>query len=863
MEKKSSLPPRIAERILSHMIKNSDEFSFMGDMNEEFFYLSQTKGKRKARLWYWGQVLINFPAFLKDSICWSFQMLKNYIIITFRNIKRNKGFSFINITGLAVGMAACLLILLWVQDELSFNRFHENADNIYLTLSERVDHRGDFFASTPVPLADPLRNDYPEIEKVVRFQFRNGIMARYEDKIFNDWKGAYADPDVFAVFTFPFLKGNADSALENKESIVLTESAAEKLFSEREPVGQIIEIEEDLVEVTGVLQNIPKNSDITFDYIRPFQAMKEITEYQSFIWNWFACNTYVQIKEGIDAASVNPKIADLLNSNRPWSTDPLEVFLWPLKSMHLHHPGGGGPIKYIYIFTVVAVLILFIACVNFMNLSTARSVKRAKEVGMRKVVGSKRTQLIKQFYLESLFFSLLSAFIALFLARLCMPLFNQMAGKQIMMNLLDARLIIGLSGMALFTGMVAGSYPALVLSSFRPVDVLKGNLQLYKSHQKGISVNGTRFRQTLVITQFVLSISLIIYALIVFKQLNYMRNADMGFDKDNLVRITIPEQYQAKWEILKTALNQSPNIDSVAATSFMNHGGKIDWDGASGDMQYLGTNTDYMMIDFDYIDTHKMEIVEGRNFSREFPSDTNRAYLINEEAIKKWDFEDPINKRFELNGNEGTIIGVYKNQHFGLRHELKACVLYLTSKTHWDTYNYLIARLKANHIPEALEDIKKTWKNHLDSFPAEYHFMDDMIDKLYQSEMRLSRLVNTFTLLAIIISCLGLFGMASFTAQQRTKEIGIRKVLGASVARIIFLLTKEFAKWVLIANIIAWPVAFYAIHSWLKDYPYRINIHITVFIISGLAALTIALMTVIYQAIKAAAANPADSLKYE
>ncbi len=863
MKKIPSNPPRIAERILSHMKKNSDEFSFLGDMNEEFIYLYKTKGKRKARFWYWGQILVNIPAFLKDSIYWSFQMLKNYIIITWRNIKRNKGFSFINITGLAVGMAACLLIVLWVQNELSFNKFHENIGNIYLTASERVDHRGDFFRSTPVPLADPLRNDYPEIEKVVRFQFRGGILARFEDKVFNDWEGAYADPDVFAVFTFPFLKGNADSAFENRESIVLTESASEKLFSREDPIGKIIEIEGDLVEVTGILQNTPKNSDIYFDYIRPFQSMKEITEYQAFIWNWFACNTYVQLKEGIDPASVNPKIGDLLNSNRPWSTDPLDVFLFPLKDIHLHALGGGGPIKYIYIFLAVAALILFIACINFMNLSTARSVKRAKEVGMRKVVGSKRTQLIKQFYLESLFFSFLSAFIALFLAKLCMPLFNQLAGKQMIMDLLDARLIIGLCGMALFTGIVAGSYPALVLSSFRPVDVLKGNFWLHKSSQKEISLAGIGFRQALVITQFVFSISLIICALIVFKQLNYMQNADMGFDKDNLIRITIPEQYQEKWETLKTALNQSSHIDGVTATSFLNHGGSINWDGASGDMQYLGTNTDYRMVDFDYVDTHQMKIVEGRNFSREFPSDINSTYLINEESIKKWDFEDPVNKRFVLNGHEGIIIGIYKNQHFGLRHEVKPSVLYLTSKTDWDTYNYLVARLKANYIPEALEDIKMTWKNQLDSLPAEYHFMDDMIDELYQSEKRLSGLVNTFTLLAVIISCLGLFGMASFMAQQRTKEIGIRKVLGASVARIIFLLTREFAKWVLIANIVAWPIAFYAMRSWLNDYPYRIDIHIQVFIISGLMALTTALLTVIYQAIKAAAANPADSLKYE
>jgi hypothetical protein len=508
-------------------------------------------------------------------------------------------------------------------------------------------------------------------------------------------------------------------------------------------------------------------------------------------------------------------------------------------------------------------MIILIACINFMNLATSRSAKRAKEVGMRKVVGSRRMQLVKQFFLESLLFTFLSAIIAVFLAKLCMPLFNQLAGKQLRIDLSEAGLILGLAGMALFTGIVAGSYPALILSSFRPVDVLKGNLLLQKGSLRRSSVSGARFRQALVITQFILSIGLMASALLVFKQLDYMRNADLGFDKDNLVRISLPEKHEGKWEILKTALTQSSNIDGVTATSSLNHGGRVDWDGASGDMQYLGTNTVYMMVDFDYVNTHKMKIVEGRNFSREYPSDLNNAYLINEEAIKKWEFQDPVDKRFALNAAEGTVIGVYKNQHFGLRYDLKPCVLYLTSKTDWDTHDYLIARLKANQIPRALEDIQKTWKEHIADFPLEYHFLDDMIDELYQSEERLSSLINAFTVLAIAISCLGLFGMASFMAQQRTKEIGIRKVLGASVSRIIFLLTSEFARWVLIANIVAWPLAFYAMRSWLNDYPYRIKIGIEAFIFSGFVALAIALMTVIYQAVKAAVANPADSLKYE
>jgi len=863
MKRNSSGPPHLAEKILRRMKKGGDEFSLLGDMREEFSSINRKRGKRKARYWYWRQILANLPAYLKDNMYWSYHMFKKYLIITLRNIKRNKGFSIINITGLAVGMAACLLILLWVRDELSFNRFHKNAKSIYLVVGERANHRGDFFNNSPVPLAEPLRNDYPEISKVVRFQFRGDIIARYGEQIFNDWEGAYVDPEVFEVFTFPLLEGDEESVFDDVNSIVITESSAQKLFSGIDPVGQMMEIEGDLVEVTGVLRDIPKNSDIQVDFFRPFLSMKEITEYQHFIWNWFACKTYVQLKEGIDPAVVDPKIVDLLNSNRPWSTDPLSVFLHPFLDLHLHKLGGGGPILYIYVFTIVALLILLIACINFMNLSTARSAKRAKEVGLRKVIGSKRMQLIKQFFLESTFFTVLSAIFAVLLAMLCMPLFNQLAGKQLQIDFSDMVLVFGLIGMAILTGFLAGSYPALVLSSFQPIDVLKGNLLLQKESGKKLTVSGKRFRQGLVITQFVLSIGLIICAVLVFRQLEYMKNADLGFDKENLVRISIPEQYEGKHEILKTDLTQSSNIISVTATSFLNHGGRIDWDGAAGDMQYLGTNTDYQMVDCDYIETQKMEIVAGRNFSQEFSSDLERAYLINEEAVKTWDFQDPVGKRFSLTGSEGTIVGVFKNRHFGLKHDVVPKILYLTSKTDWDKYNYLVARLQANQITEALDDMKKTWKIHIADIPIEYHFVDDMIDELYQSEERLSGLINVFTMLAIVISCLGLFGMASFMTQQRTKEIGIRKILGASVSRIVLLLTREFVKWVLIANIIAWPVAFYAMRIWLNEYPYRTKIGIEIFLLSSLIALFISLFTVIYQASKAAVANPANSLKYE
>jgi ABC-type antimicrobial peptide transport system permease subunit len=864
MKKDPSVPPALAEKILRGMNGRGEEYAFLGDLNEEYATLARTKGLRRARAWYWGQILAGFPSYLKDSAGWSWHMLKNYLVVTWRNVKRHKGFSFINIAGLAVGMAACLIIMLWVRDELSYNRFHKNAERLYLVVSERVSHRGEFYDDTPVPLAEPLRNDYPEIGNVVRFNFRENVIARREEKAFTDWKGAYVDPEVLQVFTFPLSKGDARTALDEPNAIVLTETAARNLFGGTDPLGQTMEIEEgDLVEVTGVLRDIPDNSDILVHYFRPLRAMKELVTYRSFIWNWFSCSTYVLLNDGADAAGVQAKIAGLLNTNRPWSKDPLDVSLFALEDAHLRRPGGGGPIKYIYIFAAVAAMIMLIACINFMNLSTARSAKRAREVGLRKVVGSRRLQLIKQFFMESTLFALLAAVVAVLLTLVTRPLFNQLAGKPLRLDISDPGLLVGLAGMVILSGIVAGSYPALVLSSFRPADVLKGDILLRKGTNRGAAATGARFRQGLVITQFVLSIGLIIYALFVLEQLDYMRHGDIGFDKDNLVRLSLTRTDAPKAEALKAELARSPHIAGATAYGPTGHGGNIDWDGASGDLVYLGDSTIYLMVDFDYVKTHKMEIVAGRDFSREFPSDATSAYLLNEEALKRWSFQNPVGKRFALNKAPGSVIGVYKNQHFGLRDEIRPCVLYLNPATQWDAFRYVAARLKAGHVPEALQDIERTWKAQIAEAPLECRFVNEMIDALYQSEERLSGLINAFTLLAIGVSCLGLFGMASFMAQQKTKEIGVRTALGASVSRIVFLMTGETVRWVLLANIIAWPVAYSAVRSWLSDYPYRIKIGVEVFIISGLAALTVATLTVIYQAIKAAVADPTRSLRYE
>lgn len=864
MSEKPSGPPALAEKALQAMHGHGEDYAIVGDINEEYALRARKMGENKARGWYWRQVLSGFPAYIKDLVSWSCQMFKNYLIVTWRNVKRHKGFSFINVTGLAVGMAACLLITLWVRNELGFNRFHKYADDLYLVISERVGHRGEFYGETPVPLAEPLRNDYPEVAKVVRFNFRENVIAQRGEKVFKDWKGAYVDPEVLEVFTFPLSKGDARSALDDPAAIILTETAARSLFGAADPLGQMMEIEErDLVEVTGVMRDIPGNSDIQVDYFRPLRAMKELVKYQDFIWNWFSCSTYVLLREGAGAAGVQSKISGLLNTNRPWVKDLLDVSLFALKDVHLRRPGGGGPIKYIYIFGIVAVMIMLIACINFMNLSTARSALRAREVGLRKVVGSRRLQLVKQFFVESTLFALLAAVAAVGLTVAATPLFSQLAGQPLRLGFSDAGWLFVLAGMVLVSGLVAGSYPALVLSSFQPSDVLRGNILFRKGTCRGATATGARFRQGLVIVQFVLSIGLIVCALFILKQLDYMRHGDMGFDKDNLVRLSLPLMDASKAEAFKAELARNPRIAGITAYGPTGHGGNLDWDNASGDLAYLGDNTDYLMVDYDFIRTHKMEIVVGRDFSREFPSDATSAYLLNEEALKRWNFQGPVGKRFSLNKAPGSVIGVYKNQHLGLKDELRPCVLYLRPRTQWDAFRYLTVRLQAGQVPEALEDIETTWKAQIAGTPLEYRFVDEMIDALYRSEERLSRIVNAFTLLAIGVSCLGLFGMASFMAQQKTKEIGVRKVLGASVSGIVVLMTRETARWVLLANLVAWPAAFLAVRAWLRDYPYRIKIGIDIFLVSGLAALVIALLTVSYLAFKAAVAVPTRSLRYE
>lgn len=856
---------RIARRLFRFLIDPEIRERALGDMDEIYYTLRTEKGVIYANVWILKQIIKSIIPFLFDSIRWSVVMLGNTIKLTLRHIRKHKVHSTIHVSGLTVGLACTILIFMWVMDELNYDRFHENLPRIHRLVLQNLE-RGNYGTSTPAPLAKVVRESIPELEAVTRIQSRRAVPVRYENQVFTDWEGIAADPTLFSTFTFPLTAGDPASALNETNSIVLTREKAKLCFAETEPIGKLIELDKQIFVVTGVLDEIPANSELKFDYIRSVEGLSEITDYRAFIWNWFAFDTYVLLRPETDPMTVNEKIARFLNENRPWSNAEWNLFLQPMSKIHLFDLGGGGPIQYVIIFGTVAVLVLFLACINFINLSTAQSVLRAKEVGLRKVVGSSRFEIMRQFFLESFVYTGIAGLLALALAYLLIPLFNQLSGKQIGFNLYDTRLLFSVAGIIFITGIFSGLYPAYRFSLFSPIHALKSNFLGRAFSLKG-KAEGFRLRTILVVIQFTVSIALMLGTTIIRNQIHFMKTADLGFDVDGLVQLSIPESEEDSTLLLKQSLQQNALIQSVAWHGRRGYGGNLAWEGMPDDEEYLNhlcNNVGYRVVDIDFVKTRGMHIVEGRDFSHEYPSDLTQAYLVNEEAVKKWELNDPIGKRFELNHNEGVIVGIFKNYYFqGVRSELKPSVLYLTPSTHWDGQSYLTVRLNPSEIEEGLKLLASVWHEHIPDYPMDFKFVDSMIQDRYRFEYRLGSLFDVFSLLTLFISGMGLFGMASFIVQRRIKEIGVRKVMGASKSTILRIMSGDFSKSVLISNILAWPLAYFSMNHWLQSYPYRWEIQWWIFPVVGVAALLIALVTVSYHSMKAVRLNPVDALRYE
>ncbi len=805
-------------------------------------------------------------------------MFKNYLKISIRSLLRYKVYSLINLLGLAIGIACCLLILLYVQYELSFDRYHENADRIYRTVGDsKVDGVGEEPSSAPFPVGPTLKADFPDaVEASARFfNFQTQTLSiEYEDKRFNEKYFFMVDSTVFDIFTIPFIIGNPQTALDGPNSVVISESIAKKYFGNANPMGKILKFEGQVdLKVTGVIRNTPSNSHFRYDLLASLSTLKVMwggSLPQNWYWN--PCWTYVLLNKNVQPQTLEARFPDFIQKYySDQIKDKTKLFLQPLIDIHLHSHldfeiEPNSDISYVYIFSIIAVFILLIACINFMNLATARSANRSREVGMRKVLGAYRFQLIKQFLGESVLLSFIALLLAIIMVEAVLPTFNNLSGRELVINYFEnGVLLIGLFVIAITVGIIAGMYPALFVSAFQPVKVLKGSLQ---SGAKSSTVRKMR-----VVSQFALSIILIIATGISHQQLNYLRNEKLGFEKEQVLlmpifRTPVTTQYEA----FSNRIVQHPNVASATGI-YKIVGSKFDTDSyfPEGIPSGEPIQFPFQMVQHDFIETFNMELIAGRDFSRDMPTDRSDAVIINEATARHmgWSTEEAVGKKFANTGplanDKVRVIGVVKDFNFAsLHHTIQPFVVDLADTNIAQFFTrYVAVKLLPGNLRETLDFLQETWAEFAPSRNFDYFFLDENLNALYKAEENLGRIFTTFSVLAIFVACLGLFALASFTAEQRTKEIGIRKTLGATVSNITLLLSKEFAILVILANLIAWPVAYFAMNRWLQDFAFHTTINLWIFLIAGISALLIAILTVSYQSIKAALTNPVDALKYE
>jgi len=798
-------------------------------------------------------------------------LIGNYLKVALRTIRRHKGYSFINIAGLALGMACSILIIFYIQHELSYDRFHANADRIFrVAVDGMLGGQSINGAVTPNPLAPALSSRYPEVVAAARFYKRDAMSVKFADREFMESGIVYADPAIFDVFTFPMIRGNVKAALERSRTVVLTESTAKKYFGTEDPIGKFLKFNNQSdYAVTGVIRDVPQNSHLKLSLIcsmETFFARNPVLRD-----NWFNegnSYTYIRLDRPETRKPLEAKLADLMEEKfgklLRAAKGRLQFRLQPLTAIHLHSHlqwefGANSDILYIYIFAAIAAVILAIACVNFMNLATARSARRAREVGLRKVVGAGRRDLMGQFLGESTSTSLLALAVALVFVKLALPLFKSISGIELALGVGQLSWLIPVFfGLVLFVGLAAGIYPAVYLSAIRPVKALKGGPEAGSGN--------ARFRRILVVGQFVLSIAMISGTRIIEDQIRFMKNRDLGFQKDQILAINTSDQTILKnLEQVKSRFKEIPGILEVSATSHVPgqtpNNNIVTPEGLETAMKCC-----FIRADADYVRTMGMEIVKGRNFSKDMISDGKNAILINETAVRKLAWQDPIGKTMKVGGagplqfSSKTVVGVVRDFNYSsLRNSIEP--FYIDNDM--SSLDVLAVKIKADQAGRIVGELKKAWKTISPDKLFDFFFVDELFDAQYRSEERLNTIFSSFSLMAIAIACLGLFGLASYMAERRKKEVGIRKVLGASIGEVVGLLSAQFLKLVGLAALIAWPIAYLGMSIWLRGFAYRTPISPWTFVFSGLAALAIAFLTVSYQAVRAASANPVDSLKYE
>ncbi len=789
-------------------------------------------------------------------------MIKNLLTTAFRHILKNPGYSILNILGLSLGIASALFLIIYVSDEISYDRYHEKADRIY-RVSSKITEPDDQFTwiVAQIPFGPQVAQDYPEVQSFVRFIPMNRALFRYEEKEYNEEDFFYVDSTLFDIFTYKVLKGEVKSALIEPDKIILTETAAGRYFGSDDPIGKTITSGNNSFEVTGVIEDVPSNSHFRFDAV----ASRNNLPKQLGSWANFGVFTYLLFPEGTDVSAFEEKMQGMYNAYMQPIFGSLnitiEYILEPIKRIHLYSTNAGEPeptgsITYVYIFAIVALFLVLIAAMNYMNLSTARSAKRAREVGLRKVVGSRRRLLVAQFLSESTIFTVISLIVSIILLAALIPRFNLLAGKSFDLHVIYSPVVLmSLLGVILLVGIIGGSYPAFFLSRFSPVTVLKGEITQGSA--------GSLFRKILVVIQFTVSVIMIICTLVVFRQLNYLKTMDQGFDQENVVGLQLNGQMARKYPVLKLALRGNPNIKYVGGTNTpVGEGSGKTLFNVETDQGMSSRGINFAVVDYDFIETLGIKMVEGRDFQEDMPSDTLTGVVVNETFVKRMGWTEAIGKKVEL-GDENTIrarvIGVMKDYHqTGMYNEIESLLLFTRPLN-----NVVYIKLSGENVAETMNYIESTWKEVFPDQPFVYTYLSERFSRQFEADEKRGLIFTLFTVLAILIACLGLFGLASYTVEQRTKEIGIRKVFGADERVILRLISRDFLILTSIAIIIAIPVSYYFMSNWLENYVYRSKIGVPIFIIAGLLTILITFLTISYKAYQAAIMNPADSIKTE
>jgi len=849
-------PPRLPEWIILRLAWRDDRFSIQENLREEYAAAQETRGKKSADLWYWGQMVRSLFPTVKFSIHWRLIMFKNYLKLVLRTANKHKGYSLINIAGLAVGLACFILISLWIDFELSYDRFHENRADLYQVIGENQLPNGDlhFFSQTPAALAQALQAERPEIRHVSRslewMKFLLGTEARrFLERV------RFVDPAFLEMFSLEFISGHPETALSEPHSIILTEEIAKKHFPDLDALGKEVSVGSlGNFLVTAVIKEMPANSSLSSRCLLPMEALRD-ADFDIDRWSGGNFSTFVHLEEETNLDAFNAQTRDFYKKHAPnWEVTKLS--LRPITKTHLYALNGGGPLLYIYIFSGLSLFILLLAIVNFTNLSTALSFLRAKEIGVRKTAGAYRQQLTKQILLESVLVSLFAGGLAVVIAYFLLPSLNQLTGIRIGFTF-NERSALFLGGVVVLTGVISGIYPAFFLSSMNPVRAIKGAIRAGKS--------SLHFRRILIAFQFSLSIFMIIAMLGVHNQLKYLKSKDLGYRRDDVVSLGLDQEMSNNYRSIQTELMQNPDIISVTRSSSnmetastTTGGPDVTWEGNSGNI--IMPTTHLMKVDPEFTNTFQIGMLEGRFFSNDFPADIAESAVINETAMKAINLTSPVGKRLTVWNRNFRIIGVIKDFHFySLRDEIQP-LIFLHS---FASYSHIFIRIRPPNVPAAVKFIQDKIEEIVPGYVPDLKFLDDSLNNVYVTEQRMATGTRYFTFLAILISCTGLLGLTSFSVRQRTKEVAVRKVLGASEGHIAFQFFKETLISIMAADVVAIPIAYLVLQRWFQNYAYRATPGTGIFILASFLTVVLAFLSVSGNVLKASLANPVDSLRHE